>query len=73
MLPDGIEASDWREWEDASARAAIAQSIDIAPVDLSDGEVEDLIAFLHSLTDESWRARSDGVPASVPSGLAVDQ
>ena len=73
VLPDGIEASDWREWEDASARAAIAQSIDIAPVDLSDGEVEDLIAFLHSLTDESWRARSDGVPASVPSGLAVDQ
>ncbi len=73
VLPAGLEVSDWREWEDTSARAAIAQSIDIEPVDLSDDEVDDLIAFLHSLTDETWRARSAGVPESVPSGLPVDQ
>ena len=39
---------------------------------LAESEVEDLVAFLHSLTDESFRSRAQ-VPKSVPSGLPVLQ
>ncbi len=40
----------------------------IIPIDLSEQEHEDLVAFLYALTDES---AMPNVPASVPSGLPV--
>lgn len=42
------------------------------PLDLSDAEVADLVAFLKALTDPSVRERLSDVPATVPSGLPVD-
>ncbi|HUG41647.1 MAG TPA: cytochrome c peroxidase [Longimicrobiales bacterium] len=42
------------------------------PLRLSDEEVEDLVAFLRSLTDPAARDLGDLVPASVPSGLPLD-
>jgi cytochrome c peroxidase len=41
------------------------------PLNLSDGERSDLVAFLRSLTDPAARDLSGLIPASVPSGLPV--
>jgi cytochrome c peroxidase len=38
----------------------------VRPIGLSKGEESDLVAFLHTLTDDSWRPE---IPAQVPSGL----
>ena len=40
--------------------------------ELSESDVQDLVAFLYALTDPSARQMSEVVPESVPSGLAVD-
>ncbi len=52
-------------------RAQIAAANELAPVELSDAEVRDLLAFLDSLTDPQAEDLSDLVPSSVPSGLPV--
>jgi len=49
-------------------RGAIAEANELAPSELTDDEVGDLVAFLHSLTDTS---RAPVVPERVPSGLPV--
>lgn len=41
------------------------------PLNLTDGELSDLVAFLESLTDPAARDLGALVPASVPSGLPV--
>ena len=40
-------------------------------LDLTDAEMDDLVAFLESLTDPSARDLTSLIPASVPSGLPV--
>ena len=55
----------------AALRRAIAAANELPPVDLTDAEVGDLVAFLESLTDPRSRDRSDLIPARVPSGLPV--
>ena len=42
------------------------------PLELSDQEIDDLVAFLRSLTDPAARDLSALVPEHVPSGLPVD-
>jgi cytochrome c peroxidase len=42
------------------------------PVELSDGEFNDLVAFLQALTAPEARDLQQDIPASVPSGLAVE-
>ena len=54
--------------------AEIAQRLDplfAAPVELSDGEVAQILAFLDALTDPRAATLEEIVPASVPSGLPV--
>jgi cytochrome c peroxidase len=54
---------------------AIAASIDSrvqAPLALSDAEVSDIVSFLRSLTDPDASDLGTTIPASVPSGLPVD-
>jgi cytochrome c peroxidase len=47
-------------------------SADIRDLDLSDQEVDDVVAFLESLTASSiFQIAFDAVPDSVPSGLPV--
>lgn len=53
-------------------RGRIAQANELEPIELTDAEVEDLLAFLHSLTDPSSEDLSGLVPERVPSGLPVD-
>lgn len=42
-------------------------------LELSDEQIDLLVAFLHALTDERSRALDGVAPASVPSGLPVDR
>lgn len=46
--------------------------VDIATVQLSAADIDDLVAFMHSLTGGDSRFGLRGRPARVPSGLAVD-
>jgi cytochrome c peroxidase len=52
-------------------RRAIADANELAPRNLTDTEVSDLIEFLKALTDPNSRDMRHLVPASVPSGLPV--
>ena len=52
-------------------RHAIADANELAPRNLTDTEISDLIEFLKALTDPNSRDMRHLVPASVPSGLPV--
>ncbi|MBZ0135675.1 MAG: c-type cytochrome [Planctomycetes bacterium] len=68
-----------REWlgEPVQPTAAFIRSqtflLRLVPDDLTDGEIDDLVAFLESLTDPAAVNRMDLVPDRVPSGLPVDR
>lgn len=64
---------DWAEWQDKTARDDIDARSELPAINLTDADINDLVAFMHSLTDLSWKARGLGVPTNVPSGLPVDQ
>ncbi|MFP7571851.1 cytochrome-c peroxidase [Marivita sp. S2033] len=49
-----------------------ASFVDAEPVPLTDIEIDDIVAFLHSLTGKTARQRPLGRPETVPSGLPVD-
>ncbi|MEM6675680.1 MAG: cytochrome c peroxidase, partial [Planctomycetota bacterium] len=61
----------WVQSSDA-LRRAIASANELEPVALTDPEVEDLLAFLRSLTDPSSKDLGHLVPERVPSGLPVE-
>ncbi|MEM7443771.1 MAG: cytochrome c peroxidase [Pseudomonadota bacterium] len=54
-------------------RGRIADANELAPRELSDQEVADLLAFLDALTDPSVEDLSALIPDRVPSGLPIDQ
>lgn len=64
--------ADWDALDDLSELLRIATSVDIEPVELSDAEIADLLAFLEALTDPMAAQGRTGIPASVPSGLPLD-
>jgi len=70
VLPN-LDVDDLRILQDAAEVAAIKSAVTRAPVELTDGEIEALIAFLESLTDPIAIEGRLGIPASVPSGLKV--
>lgn len=51
-------------------RQRIADSNDLSPIELTDGEISDLVAFLHALTDPTALNRSHMIPKSDASGLS---
>ena len=53
-------------------RAQLAAANELEPQELSDAEVDDLLAFLRALTDPSSQDLAQLVPAHVPSGLPVE-
>ena len=69
----GFEADDLRVLTDAAEIDAIAAANVLLPLSLTDAEVDDILAFLNALTDPQSLRGALGVPASVPSGLPVDQ
>ena len=64
--------TDFAVWEDAREMARYRRHVDIAPVRLDDAEVDALVAFLHSLTDEGSIEGRLGKPDKVPSRLPID-
>ena len=70
LLPEFPAADDQPGLTDAAHRAALGDANSLEPVDLSDDEVQAILAFLQSLEHPAERL---GVPQSVPSGLPVDQ
>lgn len=65
------DANDWKIMDNANEVKAIADSITIKPVIISDGEVTDLLAFLGTLTDIKAQKGRLGIPETVPSGLEI--
>ena len=51
-------------------RQRIADSNDLSPIELTDGEISNLVAFLQTLTDTRAVNRSHMIPRSVASGLS---
>ncbi|WP_316014071.1 cytochrome-c peroxidase [Roseobacter sp. HKCCA0434] len=74
-LPDipWLAAADFLPLQDSRERARLRSRIDIAPRDLTDAQVADILAFLTSLTGETALSGRLGIPESVPSGLPVDR
>ncbi|WP_243694273.1 cytochrome-c peroxidase [Shimia isoporae] len=66
-----LAKADFLAFQDSRERSRLASRADIDPVELSDAEVAQLIAFLNALTGtESIKGRL-GIPDRVPSGLEV--
>ena len=73
ILPSvpALDARDWACMEDDQAVQAIADRVEIMPLELSANEINDLVSFLHALTDASSLNVLSQIPLSVPSGLPV--
>jgi cytochrome c peroxidase len=61
---------DWVQTRTA-LRGRIAAANELAPLSLSDQDIDDIVAFLESLTDPSAQSLAHLVPRRVPSGLPV--
>jgi len=73
VLPDLPGHDDFSAVYDPQEVSAIAAANELPAIDLSDEEVSQLLAFLDALTDPISVTGRLGVPATVPSGLHVDQ
>lgn len=69
-LADYLRRDGWVQ-SSTELRGAIAKANELAPVELNDQEVGDLVAFLKALTDPTSRDQSSLIPDRVPSGLPV--
>ena len=73
-----LPKAEWLEQSDFAVRADSREmqrqrrAVDITPVDLSDQDVADIVAFLGSLTGATALNRPLGRPETVPSNLTVD-
>ncbi|SFM57484.1 cytochrome-c peroxidase [Shimia aestuarii] len=73
LLPPGFD-SDFAIMSDPEEINAIAAANELAPMTLSDTEVDQIVAFLRfALNDPGALNARLGVPSEVPSGLLVDQ
>lgn len=68
--PD-LDALDFQVMDDPSLVQAIADANELSPVQLSAREFNDLIEFLHALTDPASIDLRGDVPGSLPSGSTL--
>lgn len=75
VLPDvpWLAKVDFLAFSDTRERARLASQSDITRIDLSDAEVDQIVAFLHALTGTDSIKGRLGIPQSVPSGLEVPE
>lgn len=73
LLPSraDLDALDYIAHDDAGRRDAIADANELVAVDLSESEIDDLLDFLHALTDPGSIDLRNDVPKTVPSGLTL--
>lgn len=67
-----IEFVDFAIQQDRREMARQQRFKDTRPIELSDQQINEIVAFLKSLTGKSARQTPFGIPASVPSGLPLD-
>ncbi|MEM8750416.1 MAG: cytochrome c peroxidase [Pseudomonadota bacterium] len=67
-----LQAVDFVSFNDRRERLRLRSKVDIEPRKLDDSDVENLVAFLKSLSGTRSRDGRLGKPKSVPSGLPVD-
>ena len=63
-----LDAMDFVVMQNSARLAAIADASELAPVELSETEIANLLAFLHALTDPTAHDLRGDMPESVPSG-----
>ena len=73
VLPVNVGKNDFAVMRNPEEVAKIAAANALAPVDLDEQEIGEIIAFLNALTDPQSLKGALGIPASVPSGLPLDQ
>ena len=73
VLPVEVGKDDFAVMRNPEEVAKIAAANALAPVDLDEQEIGEIIAFLNALTDPQSLKGALGVPALVPSGLPLDQ
>ena len=73
VLPVKVGKNDFAVMRNPEEVAKIAAANALAPVDLDEQEIGEIIAFLNALTDPQSLKGALGVPALVPSGLPLDQ
>lgn len=66
-----LDATDFAVHNDPASRAALANSIELDPINMSEQEFAYLMEFLHALTDTSSLDLRSTVPTRVPSGLPL--
>jgi len=69
---DWLKEIDFVVFKDKRERKRLLSRIDIESVKLKEEEINNIIEFLHSLTDKDGNNRPLGRPNSVPSGIPVD-
>ena len=67
-----LSAVDFAIQQDAAEMARQAAVNDLRPMNLTEADIADLVAFLNALTGETADTRPLGRPDMVPSGLPVD-
>lgn len=67
-----VSEIDFVVWQDQRELERQSKIRDVEGLDLTDGEVQDLVSFMESLTGETIERPLFGEPIEVPSGLAVD-
>jgi cytochrome c peroxidase len=73
VLPfrEDLNEVDFVVQKDVKRRQNIVDAIEINPISLTDTEVERILDFLHTLTDQNCIDLSNTAPMRVPSGLPV--
>jgi cytochrome c peroxidase len=70
---EGFNQRDTWVQENDKLRSRIAEANELEAIELTDEEVDDLVAFLEALTDPATEDLSREIPDEVPSGLPVDK
>lgn len=73
ILPEHGDHNDFAALDNPHVVDSIAAANELAPQNLNDSEITDLVAFLESLTDEQSLKGRLGRPDEVPSGLPVER
>ncbi len=73
ILPELPGVNDWAIMDDPDELAAIAKANSLERRLLTDDQVDAIVAFLSTLTDQQSLDGRLGIPPSVPSGLPIDQ